>query len=119
MIAPSFNLDAANKTITEATVSLVKLMLPLPGQEPPTLEQGQALMKQITDAITTGASACSEVTRYRTAFADLREQHRPQPHPNPNAPGALCTACSLHGALVPWPCNAWTTAEKTLSHGQN
>ncbi|MFJ9771150.1 hypothetical protein ACIRVF_07895 [Kitasatospora sp. NPDC101157] len=117
--ASTFDLDAANKTIGNAMLGLIKLMLPVPGQEPPTPEHGQELMKQITDAMATGSRACSEVNRLREEFAHLRDRHRPQPTTDPTKPGVICSACSIHGALIPWPCDPWTTAENSLSHGQS
>ncbi|MFE2407027.1 hypothetical protein ACFXDE_01650 [Kitasatospora sp. NPDC059408] len=116
--ATIFDVDTANKTISNAVVGLVKLMLPVPGQEGPTPEQGRELMKQITEAITTGSQACGEVTRLREEFTNLRDRHRPQPAIAPDSPAAICAACSVSGSLVSWPCPTWTSAEAALTHGQ-
>lgn len=113
-----FSLDTANKSIGNALVDLIKLMFPRPGT---TLDRaaGQDILKSLTDGIGAGSQACTEVTRLRTAFTALRDSHRPKPHADPTAPGSLCAACSLHGALIAWPCETWTVADRTLSHGQS
>ncbi|MFC1420800.1 hypothetical protein [Streptacidiphilus cavernicola] len=112
-----FDADVANKAIGAALVNLVKLMLPAPGQGPDP-ELAETLMPALTGALTAGSAAVAEVRRVREAVATMRDGHRPRPHADTTAPGALCESCSLHGALIPWPCAAWTSAEQILAHSR-
>lgn len=80
--------------------------------------EGKQLMDSIRAAITAGSEAITEVSRYRSELSALRDGHRPQPHADPDQPGALCAACSVHGSIVPWPCATWSAAERILTHGR-
>lgn len=113
----TFDLDTAHKTITGALMKLLMLSLRDPAA-PPTESDAGELMTAIRDALLSGSMACSEITRIRDSLIMLRDTHRPRPHADPSTPGALCEACSLRGALVTWPCETWTAADKTLTHGQ-
>lgn len=112
-----FDLDASNKAISTALVSYITFSLSQPGER--TAESVQQMLTDIQNAITAGSAACAEVGRMRTELAALRDQHRPRPHADPSAPGALCEACSLHGSLVQWPCQTWQAVDRTLTNGQH
>lgn len=115
--AAAFDVEAANRTIGESMVNLVKLMMPMPGSEPDP-ELANSFMTSITTALAAGSGAVAEVKRLRADLAQMRDSHRPRPHADPTAAGALCEACSLHGALTAWPCGTWTSVERILAHGQ-
>lgn len=112
-----FDLDAASKTVTGALLSYMKFSFAAPA------ERNEADVRQMLDdlqnALIAGSAACAEVDRLRGELSRLRDQHRPRPHADSSAPGALCEACSLHGALIGWPCQTWTAADRTLTHGQH
>jgi hypothetical protein len=115
--ATPFVVDDAHKAIGQAIAGLVKAMFAGPdaAMDP---EAGKQFMESLTGALTAGSSACVEVKRITAAVTQLRDSHRPRPHLDPTAAGALCEACSLTGALVAWPCGAWTGAEQILAHNQ-
>jgi hypothetical protein len=75
-------------------------------------------MAAIREGLLGGMTACSEITRMRSDITQLRDAHRPRPHADPTAPGALCEACSLRGALIAWPCETWRAADRTLTKDQ-
>lgn len=116
MLKP-FDLDDATSTIGKAVVNMVKMTFRDPGTTPSRAE-GKELMDSIRDAIAAGSGAITEVSRMRTELTALRDGHRPQPHADPEKPGALCAACSVHGSIVPWPCATWSAAERILTHGR-
>jgi hypothetical protein len=112
-----FDADAAKKAIGDSMFNLVKLMMPLPGASPdPSL--ADSFMTSVTGALAAGSQAISEVKRIRDDVAQMRDSHRPRPHADPTAAGALCEACSLAGSLTAWPCSVWTAAERILTHRQ-
>lgn len=113
-----FDITASDKAIGDALVSLVTLSFRQPG-EPIAPEAGQQFFEHVKDAIFAGSMACGEIKRLRADMAAIRDAHRPRPHADPSAPGALCEACSLHGALVSWPCATWTAVDRSLTHGQH
>jgi hypothetical protein len=113
----AFDLDVITAALGNAASAVLHLVLRAPSA-PVDSETGRQFMTAITDAIAAGHQACTEVTRLRAAFGAQRDAHRPQPHANSATPGALCAACSLHGALVSWPCEPWTAAERVLTHGR-
>ncbi|MEN2423042.1 hypothetical protein AABB02_33640 [Streptomyces rimosus] len=112
----AFDLDTAHETINTAILALIRAALRSPW-EPYNLREGRHLTTSIREALAAGSAACVEVTRLRTELTGLRDAHRPQPHAAPGTPGALCAACSLHGTLVSWPCEVWSTAERLLTRG--
>ena len=112
-----FDADASGKAIGGAISSLIKLSFPTPGAELDP-DAAAAFMTTITEALAAAGHALAEVKRIRGALTAMRDGHRPRPHTDPTAPGALCDACSLHGALITWPCTPWTAAEQILTHNQ-
>ncbi|MFJ8153912.1 hypothetical protein [Streptomyces sp. NPDC094468] len=114
---PTFDEKTASATMVDAVIGMVNMSVREPGTMPDR-DQAAAVMGKIREALTTGLAACAEVSRLRTELGALRDEHRPRPHADPNAPGALCAACSIHGALVSWPCGTWSTAERILNHGK-
>lgn len=116
--AAAFDADAAHRSIGDSMVTLVKLMMPIPGAAPDP-ELASSFMTSITTSLAAGSAAVAEVKRLRTDLAHLRDSHRPRPHADPTAAGALCEACSLHGVLAAWPCSAWTAVERILTHRQS
>lgn len=114
---PPFDEKTATTTMVDAVISMVTMSMRAPGAMPDR-EQAAALMGKIREALQTGLAACGEVSRLRTELATLRDEHRPRPHADRTAPGALCAACSIHGALISWPCGTWSAAEKILNHGK-
>jgi hypothetical protein len=113
-VGEPFDLKAAHAQIGDAMVTMIKLMLPVPGSQPDQ-EAAQAAWQSLLQAITAGSHACNEVKRLRSEVAELRDAHRPRPHADPTAPGALCVACSLGGALVNWPCSPWQSADRIIN----
>lgn len=112
-----FNLDTAQKDISSALVGFVQLSLnAIALKDDP--DAGRQFFDAIKDSIVAGMAACAEVKRLLDAFTGLRDKHQPRPHLDPSKPGALCAACSLHGALISWPCETWTAIDQTLTHGQ-
>ncbi|MET7776285.1 hypothetical protein ABZU94_10595 [Streptomyces mirabilis] len=114
---PPFDDHTASATMADAVIAMVTMSIRSPGTKPDP-EQAVTVMGKIREALTTGLAACAEVSRLRTGLAALRDEHRPRPHADPTQPGALCAACSVHGALVSWPCGTWSTAERILNHGK-
>lgn len=115
--AAPFNLDQAQKTIGNSILHMVKASLGVQTNlEDPTVVA--ELWKSFQEALLAGSAACGEIKRIRGDIAQLRDTHRPQPHANPNTPGALCAACSLGGAITAWPCQPWTAANRILTHDQ-
>lgn len=112
-----FNVDDAARTVTTAVIGLITLSFREKDQ-PVDPEAGKEFAASVREALLAGSAACAEITRMRTALTSLRDNHRPRPHADPNQPGALCTACSLHGALIAWPCETWTAVDQVLTHGQ-
>ena len=113
----AFDLTTAQQAITGALVSFVRISIG--GESPKDDPQaGEQLFENIKNAITAGMSACTEVKRLTDSLTVLRNRHQPRPHADPDKPGALCAACSLHGAIVAWPCEAWAAADRILTHGQ-
>lgn len=108
-----FDVKAAHLTIGEAISSVLRLSLRGPAAAHDE-ELASSTFKAITLALMAGSSACAEVTRLHAELSAQRDRHRPRPHADPRAPGALCDACSLHGALVSWPCAVWQAAESIL-----
>lgn len=112
-----FNLNIAEKAITDALIGFVRISLDGASlKDDP--EAGQRIFESIKDSILAGSNACAEVKRLQAEFTGLRDSHRPRPHADPSTPGALCEACSLNGALISWPCETWKTADKALTHNQ-
>lgn len=112
-----FNLDTAQKDISGALLGFLRMSFG--GDEAKNdPEAGQQLIDAIKDSITAGLSACTEVKRLLDGLGALRNRHQPRPHADQSTPGALCAACSLHGAIVAWPCETWTAADQLLTHGQ-
>lgn len=109
-----FDLDSASTQIGAAVAGVIKMTFRPPGQQPGE-KASKELFDSILHALVAGGSACAEVKRLRGGLARLRDNHRPRPHADPTAPGALCQACSLHGALVPWPCEPWQCADHLLT----
>lgn len=113
-----FNLDTAQKDIGEALLGFLRISLDGASlKDDP--EAGRQIFESIKDSIVAGLGACGEVKRLYEALTGLRDTHRPRPHLDPTAPGALCAACSLHGALITWPCETWTAIDRTLTHHQH
>lgn len=112
-----FDLDEANNTIGGAVMGMLKMTFREPGTMPDKAE-AKAVMEGMPNGLLAGSQACAEITRIRTELTALRDGHRPQPHADPEKPGALCAACSVHGSIVPWPCATWSTAERILTHGR-
>jgi hypothetical protein len=112
-----FDLNTANDAIGQAIASIVKVTFRAPGSVPAPAEAA-AVMDSLRNAVLAGAQACTEITRIRAELAVLRDEHRPRPHADSSAPGALCTACSVHGSIVSWPCSPWTADERILTHGK-
>ena len=113
-----FNLDTTQKTISAGLVGIVRILLDgasLKGDP----QAAQQIFGEIKDALIAGSSAYAEVKRLHGSLTALRDQHKPRPHADPTAPGALCNACSLHGVLVAWPCETWTATDRALTHGQH
>lgn len=111
-----FNLDTATKSISNALLGFVRMSL-----DPSVKDDraaGEQIIAAIKDAILAGSNACTEVKRLTDEFTTLRDTHQPRPHADPTQPGALCTACSLHGALIAWPCETWKAADKALTRNQ-
>jgi len=117
--AETFDLDAANKTIRDAFLGFIKIMIPAPESERLSPEDARRIMNDAISAMSAGSNACGEVTRLRNTLSELRDKHRPRPSAHPSAPGAICAPCSLHGVLITWPCETWTTTEQALTHGQS
>lgn len=113
----TFDLKISEAAISEALVSMVKLVFRQPGTMPDPAE-GRAFMDSLRNALLAGSQACAEVKRMRADLISLRDSHRPQPHADPSKPGALCAACSMHGSIVAWPCATWSAAERILTHGK-
>ncbi|MFJ6667466.1 hypothetical protein [Streptomyces sp. NPDC091383] len=112
-----FNVDTATKAISAALIGFVRISL-----DPSVKDDraaGDEIIGAIKDAILVGSSACAEVKRLQDVLAAMRNRHQPRPHLDPSAPGALCAACSLHGALITWPCDTWKGADHALTHGQH
>ncbi|MGW4493826.1 hypothetical protein [Streptomyces sp. NPDC004376] len=112
-----FDLDTANKAISTALISFVRMSLDPTVKDDPTA--GEQIIGAIKDAILAGSNACAEVKRLQGEFTAMRDKHQPRPHLDPSTPGALCAACSLHGALIAWPCETWKAADRALTHGQH
>ncbi|MGW2692401.1 hypothetical protein ACWC3Y_11125 [Streptomyces sp. NPDC001296] len=113
-----FDLTDTQKTISNALVGFVQLSLGGDAikNDP---ETGRQFFEAIKDSIVAGMAACGEVKRLTEALTGLRDKHQPRPHLDPTTPGALCAACSLHGALIAWPCETWTAVDKTLAHSHH
>ncbi|MFK0172647.1 hypothetical protein ACIQU5_28010 [Streptomyces sp. NPDC090306] len=109
-----FDVKAAQKSLGDTVVTMVTLSFGVPGT-PPDRETAGRFMTQMREGLLTGLHACAEVERLRTGLAELRNDHRPRPRTDPSGPVALCTACSVHGSIVAWPCGAWTAAETILT----
>jgi hypothetical protein len=114
--AKPFDLEESQKLIGSAVIGIVTLSLAK--QETIDHETSVKVWSDIREAITAGAYACSEIRRMRDEITELRDSHRPRPHADPSRPGALCAACSLDGALISWPCQVWTAADRILTQGQ-
>lgn len=109
-----FDLDAATTQIGAAVGGVIELTF-RPSGEVPTPEATKSVWDAMLGALQAGSSACAEVKRIRGALTDFRDSHRPRPHADPTAPGAICDGCSVHGALVNWPCAPWQFAERLLA----
>ncbi|MFD7793586.1 hypothetical protein [Streptomyces sp. NPDC059759] len=114
---PPFSLEEAGNKLTKAAISLFHLTMTAPGSAP-SREQSAAVMLGVREALVAGLQTVAEVTRMRNELSTLRDGHRPQPHADPEKPGALCAACSVHGSIVAWPCATWSAAERILNHGK-
>ena len=113
-----FNLDTTQKTISNALVGYVRILLDGASiKDDP--QAGRQIFDEIKDALIAGSAACAEVKRLHAALTQLRDQHKPRPHADPTAPGALCNSCSLPCVLVAWPCETWTATDRALTHGQH
>jgi hypothetical protein len=109
--------DTTMKTVSGALIKLVMMGFRDPAT-PPSDVDGEELMTAIREGLLGGTLACAEVNRMREALKVLRDAHRPRPHADPTAPGALCETCSLHGALIVWPCETWRAADQILTKNQ-
>lgn len=114
---PPFDEKTASATMADAIITMVSAPMRAPGGRP-NRETASAVMDKIKDALITGMAAVAEVSRLRAELGALRDEHRPRPHADPTAPGALCAASSIHGALVSWPCSTWSATERILNHGK-
>ncbi|MFI5973567.1 hypothetical protein [Streptomyces sp. NPDC051452] len=112
-----FDLDKVNTALADAVLGMVRMMIREPGTTPSPAE-AKAVMESVRQGLMAGSQACAEITRVRTDLAALRDSHRPQPHADPTKPGALCSACSVQGSIITWPCGTWSTAERILNHGK-
>lgn len=112
----AFDLDTSQKAISTALISFVRVSLDPTFKDDPAA--GEQMFDAIKDAILAGGNACAEVKRLREDLAALKDKHQPRPHLDPSTPGALCTECSLDGALIGWPCGAWKTADQVLNRSQ-
>ncbi|MFF9310133.1 hypothetical protein ACF1BS_04400 [Streptomyces sp. NPDC014748] len=112
-----FDLDAADSAVGNAIIGMLKMMMREPGSKPDPTE-AKAVMDGIRQGLMAGSQACTEITRIRAELAALRDEHRPRPHADSAQPGALCTACSVHGSIVIWPCGTWSAAERILTRGK-
>ena len=73
----------------------------------PTPDEGMAFWKNLITALTDTCDVIGEVERLREGRQRARDIHIPQASADPAVPGAVCTGCSVHGALVAWPCATW------------
>ncbi|NUS26097.1 MAG: hypothetical protein HOV92_18000 [Streptomyces sp.] len=113
-----FNLDTAQTDISNALIGFLRISLDADKvkNDP---DAGRQIFESIKDSITAGLAACGEVKRLLDGVAALRDRHQPRPHADPTQPGALCSTCSLNGAIVAWPCDTWTGVDRLLTHGKH
>lgn len=64
------------------------------------------------DLLADSLASLKEVTRLYARFEELKRRHLPFAG-EPGAP-ALCTACSLHGGQLAWPCEVYRFADASV-----
>ena len=73
---------------------------------------GKQFADQLIHLVGDAMSTAGEVRRLYGRFEELQRKHVPFAG-EPGAP-AVCTGCSLHGVPVPWPCEVYNFAAKSL-----
>lgn len=110
----AIDFDEITKRNNDTAVTLLKLMFRRPG-ELPDEEDGKDFMKGVMAGIHDNLVLIAEVKHLREKRQKIRDIHSPANSGDPNAPGAICTGCSLHGARVMWPCPTWNATEDRAS----
>ena len=109
-----FDHATVKERISRAGLTLVKAMIipaeaeRLMADESAGAKFGDQLMHLVGDAMSTSG----EVGRLYGRFEELQRKHAPFAG-EPGAP-AVCTGCSLYGVQVPWPCDVYNFATKSL-----
>ncbi len=78
----------------------------------PNEEAREKFTKQWVASLKDTAALIEEVKRLYRVLQHLKEAHLPFAG-NPGEP-VICTACSLEGARVPWPCEVYRTVTAAL-----
>lgn len=111
---PAFDLDTVNRRISDTARALIKAMV-ITG-EAERIESDEAAQRRFNDQlvhlVTDAVAATGELRRLYGRFEELQRRHAPFAG-EPGAP-AMCTACSLRGEQVPWPCEVYNFAAKSL-----
>ena len=105
-----FDLDAALRRNAEFVVAVVEFGFT---NDPAVREAAAERYKaQWAQSLQDHAEALEEIKRLHGMLRALREQHLPFAG-EAGAP-AMCTACSLHGAQIAWPCDLYRTITAAL-----
>jgi hypothetical protein len=107
-LSTTFDLDEIrerNRACTEAVVRLAIL------RETPSDGEGPVIRGLIVKSVADVAVLGSEIEKLRAGRQKARDIHMPQTSSDPAVPGAICTGCSVHGAVVAWPCATWKALE--------
>lgn len=112
-----FDFAAASKALLTFSIDFMTLGARYPeGTEPP-IDVMNDLSRKTDEGIKAALQCLGEIGRIRRTMQERRQTHLPTPPATPGG-GVACQACSLDGAIVPWPCGVWKLTDTFLADGK-